>query len=123
MRRAQIEENKFAKFATRFDDKDEAIAAWELEKTRLIKIKNLKQKEKKVKKELAANADSSMILSVEENEIEDWMDENKEGIDARGLKKTRLDRIQYLKKKAKNTEMHDWMNDNLKIEDLDQGIE
>jgi hypothetical protein len=63
MRRAQSEENKFAKFATRFDDKNVAIAAWEHKP----RTRNLKNKEKKAleKKYLEENSNPPTILRVE----------------------------------------------------------
>jgi hypothetical protein len=58
-------------FMEKFDDKQEAIAAWKLEKTRLNHINYLKYKAKKAKMALEANANLLMTLRAEDNEREE----------------------------------------------------
>jgi hypothetical protein len=54
-------EEQFAKFVGTFDDKHKATAAWELEKKRLIKIKNLKHRDKKAL-EKKATEDAELLM-------------------------------------------------------------
>jgi hypothetical protein len=68
--KARYEAKRVLDFTKQFDDKEEAMAAWEVEKKRLNRIKYVTRKKKALEKKALADAELLMGLRGKENEIE-----------------------------------------------------